>query len=89
MNADRRAVVSIVGAVLVLPEDEIMLITVGGTLVRTAVTGIPVLGRDTQGVKLISIGEGEHLAGVERIVALDQEDDGGDDDPDESSVDVD
>jgi DNA gyrase subunit A len=78
-----------VGAILVRPEDEIMLITVGGTLVRTAVTGIPVLGRDTQGVKLISIGEGEHLAGVERIVALDQEDDGGDDDPDESSVDVD
>ncbi len=78
-----------VGAILVRPEDEIMLITVGGTLVRTAVTGIPVLGRDTQGVKLISIGEGEHLAGVERIVALDEEDDGGGDDPDESSVDLD
>jgi len=67
-----------VGAVLVLPEDEIMLITVGGTLVRTAVSGIPVLGRDTQGVKLISVGEGERLAGVERVVALEGEDDGAD-----------
>jgi DNA gyrase subunit A len=59
-----------VSAVLVRPEDEIMLITVGGTLVRTAVAGIPVLGRNTQGVRLISLAEGERLAGVERIVAL-------------------
>jgi DNA gyrase subunit A len=67
-----------VGAVLVRPEDEIMLITVGGTLVRTAVAGIPVLNRDTQGVKLISVAEGERLAGVERVVALEDvaEDDG-------------
>jgi DNA gyrase subunit A len=63
-----------VGAVLVLPEDEIMLITVGGTLVRTAVSGIPVLSRDTQGVRLINVAEGERLAGVERVVALDGED---------------
>jgi DNA gyrase subunit A len=59
-----------IGAVLVLPEDEIMLITEGGTLVRTAVDEIPVLGRNTQGVKLINLGEGGTLAGVERIVAL-------------------
>jgi DNA gyrase subunit A len=60
-----------VGAVLVLPEDEIMLITEGGTLVRTAVAEVSVLSRNTQGVKLISLGEGERLASVERIVALD------------------
>ncbi len=59
-----------VGAVLVLPEDEIMLITVGGTLVRTAVAQIPTVGRTAQGVKLIRVGEGERLAGVERILAL-------------------
>ncbi|MEY6433148.1 DNA gyrase subunit A [Thioalkalicoccus limnaeus] len=63
-----------VGAVLVRPEDEIMLITVRGTLVRTAVGGIPVLGRDTQGVKLINLGDGERLAYVERIVALENGD---------------
>ncbi|WP_020508016.1 DNA gyrase subunit A [Lamprocystis purpurea] len=60
-----------VGAVLVRPGDEIMLITEGGTLVRTGVDGIPVLGRTAQGVKLISLGSGERLRYVERIVALD------------------
>jgi DNA gyrase subunit A len=62
-----------VGAVLVLPEDEIMLITVGGTLVRTTVAQIPTVGRTAQGVKLIRVGEGERLAGVERILALEGE----------------
>jgi len=54
------------------PDDEIMLITVGGTLVRTAVSGISVLGRNTQGVKLISLAEGERLSSIERIVGLDE-----------------
>ena len=60
----------LVGAVLVRPEDEIMLITVGGTLVRTTVAEIPVFSRSAQGVKLIRVGEGERLAGVERIPGL-------------------
>jgi DNA gyrase subunit A len=38
--------------------------------VRTAIDGISVLGRNTQGVKLINLGEGQRLAGIERIVAL-------------------
>jgi DNA gyrase subunit A len=59
-----------VGAVLVQPEDEIMLITDGGTLVRTPVRDISILGRDTQGVKLISLGEGEKLVGIDRIVTM-------------------
>ena len=61
-----------VGAVLVNPDDEIMLITVGGTLVRTAVSGISVLGRNTQGVKLIAMAEGERLSSIERIVGLEE-----------------
>jgi DNA gyrase subunit A len=65
-----------IGAVLVLPEDEIMLITEGGTLVRTTVSEIPVLSRNTQGVKLISLVDGGRLAGVERILALNGADDG-------------
>ncbi len=62
-----------VGAVLVQGEDEIMLITDGGTLVRTPVSGISVLGRNTQGVKLMSLSGGERLVGIERIVPLDEE----------------
>ncbi len=59
-----------VGAVLVRPGEEIMLITEGGTLVRTSVDEIPVVGRGAQGVKLISLANGERLVCVERIVAL-------------------
>jgi DNA gyrase subunit A len=70
-----------IGAVLVLPDDEIMLITEGGTLVRTTVAEIPVLSRNTQGVKLISVAGEERLAGVERIVALNGDDE--DADPEE------
>ena len=56
--------------VLVRPGDEIMLITEGGTLIRTSVDQIPIVGRAAQGVKLINLGEGERLVYVERIVAL-------------------
>ena len=67
-----------VGAVLVRPGDEIMLITEAGTLVRTAVDGISVLGRNTQGVKLINLGEGQRLANIERIIALNGDEADGD-----------
>jgi DNA gyrase subunit A len=67
-----------VGAVLVRPEDEIMLITDNGTLIRTTVAGVPVLGRDTQGVRLISLGERERLVSVERILALDGDEEASD-----------
>ncbi|MGW8228043.1 MAG: DNA gyrase subunit A [Gammaproteobacteria bacterium] len=55
------------GAELVGAEDEVMLITTSGTLVRTRVDEISIMGRNTQGVKLISLGEGEKLSGIERI----------------------
>lgn len=58
----------VVGAVLVNENDEIMLITDAGTLVRTRVNEIRVLGRNTQGVTLIRLGEGESLVGVEPIL---------------------
>ena len=56
-----------VGAVQVFDGDEIMLISDQGTLVRTRVDEVSVLGRNTQGVRLIKVKEGEHLIGVERI----------------------
>jgi DNA gyrase subunit A len=61
---------SLVGAVMVQEEDEIMLITAGGTLVRTRVSEIPVLGRNTQGVRIVRLGKGEKLVGVDRIESL-------------------
>jgi DNA gyrase subunit A len=57
----------VVGAVLVEEQDEVMLISTGGVLIRTAVSQIREMGRSTQGVTLISLDEGEKLAGVERI----------------------
>ena len=58
---------AVVGAVQVDAADDVMLITDGGTLVRTRVAEISVLSRNTQGVKLIAVQEGERLITVERI----------------------
>ncbi len=57
----------VVAATLVRKEDEIMLITTGGVLIRTTVKSIRESGRSTQGVTLINLGEGEKLSGIERI----------------------
>jgi DNA gyrase subunit A len=58
---------AVVGAVLVEEHDEVMLISTGGVLIRTSVGQIREQGRSTQGVTLISLSEGEKLAGIERI----------------------
>jgi DNA gyrase subunit A len=63
----------LVGALHVLREHEIMLISSGGTLVRTPVGDISIVGRNTQGVRLIRLEEGERLVGVERIEGLNGE----------------
>jgi len=58
---------ALVGAVLVDDHDEVMLISTGGVLIRTAVAQIREMGRSTQGVTLIALSEGEKLAGIARI----------------------
>ena len=63
----------LVSAILVNEDDDMMLITDGGTLVRTRVAEVPVLGRNTQGVKLISLSEGEKLVGIEPIIEEEEE----------------
>ena len=60
-----------VAALQVVPGQEIMLISSSGTLVRTTVDEISVQGRNTQGVRLIRLGEGERLVGIERVESLD------------------
>jgi DNA gyrase subunit A len=57
----------LVGAVQVFEGDELMLISNQGTLVRTRTDEVSVLGRNTQGVRVIRTKAGEHLVGVERI----------------------
>ena len=59
----------VVAAVQVKPEDELMLISSNGTLVRTPVKDISVQGRNTQGVRLIRIDDEARLVGVERIIS--------------------
>lgn len=59
---------NVVAAKLVHDQDEIMLITTGGVLIRTHVNEIRELGRATQGVTLINLGENEKLSGLEKIV---------------------
>jgi DNA gyrase subunit A len=67
----------VVAATLVRADDEIMLITDKGVLVRTRVSEIRELGRATQGVTLIALDDGAKLSGLQRIVESDA-DDGGD-----------
>jgi DNA gyrase subunit A len=58
----------VIGAVAVDEDDEIMLISDQGTLIRTPVDNVSVLGRNTQGVTLVKLGAEEHLVSLERIV---------------------
>ena len=64
----------VVGALQVAPEDELMLITSAGTLVRTPVADISIMGRNTQGVRLIRLDENARLVGISRVEAVPDED---------------
>jgi len=64
---------AVVGAVLVQDEHEIMLITNGGTLVRTRANEVSQLSRNTQGVKLISLGADEQLIGLEPVAEAEED----------------
>ncbi len=68
----------VIGAVQVENDQEIMLITDGGTLVRTPVEGVSLVGRNTQGVKLISLHSEEKLVSVEKIESIGEAEANGD-----------
>ncbi len=63
----------VVGAVQVEESDEVMLITNGGTLVRTPVKDVSVMSRNTQGVTMIRLTKKEKLIGIEKIENLDSD----------------
>jgi DNA gyrase subunit A len=68
-----------VAALQVSLDDEIMLMSQGGALVRTPVRDISVVGRNTQGVRLMRLDEGDQLSGLERIEGFADEGEGADD----------
>ena len=72
----------VVRAVQVVDTDEAMLITDQGTLVRFKVSELSIIGRNTQGVRLINVAPGEHVVGMQRI----EEVQGGEDIQDEPDV---
>jgi DNA gyrase subunit A len=58
----------VVGAVLVEETDEVMLISTGGVLIRSKVDQVRETGRSAQGVRLINLDDGTKLAGIERVI---------------------
>ncbi len=67
----------VVGALTVKDNDEIMMITVGGQMVRTAVKDIREAGRNTQGVKLINLDQGDKLQAIAPVIAENDEEQAG------------
>ena len=61
------------GMALVGDNDELMMVTDGGKLIRTSVEGINVISRNTQGVRLINLSDGETLIGLARLPETDEE----------------
>jgi DNA gyrase subunit A len=63
----------VVGAVLVRPTDQVMLVSTGGVLIRTPVEQVRELSRATQGVRLINLDDGTLLAGIEKVIEAEDE----------------
>jgi DNA gyrase subunit A len=63
----------VVGCRLVNDEEDLMLITDHGKVIRMPVKGIPTLGRNTQGVRLIRVEEGEQVVGIENLAEREEE----------------
>jgi DNA gyrase subunit A len=83
----------VIGALFVAPDDEIMLISSGGIVIRTLVGDVSVQGRDATGVTVMSLPDDEHVAAITRLFIVDGELDGElegalDGDVDEQSADA-
>ncbi|MCE1782032.1 DNA gyrase subunit A, partial [Enterobacter hormaechei] len=66
---------NVIGAIQVEPTDQIMMITDAGTLVRTRVSEVSVVGRNTQGVTLIRTAEDEKVVGLQRVAEPEDDED--------------
>ncbi len=78
----------VVGSQVVGDDDELMLITDGGKVIRMQVKDVPIIGRNTQGVRLIRLGESENVVAVERLAETENgdNDDEGEEQPTDPSV---
>ncbi len=65
----------VIGAMFVAPDDEIMLVSSGGVIIRTMVDDISIQGRDATGVTVMSLGDGERVAALARLFVVDEDDD--------------
>ncbi|MBI5784857.1 MAG: DNA gyrase subunit A [Rhodocyclales bacterium] len=63
----------VIGAVLVKPEDEVMLISTGGVMIRTLVDQVRETSRSAQGVTLINLDDGTKLAGIDKVIETEEE----------------
>ncbi len=72
---------AVVGALTVRDNDEIMLITFKGQMVRTRVSDIREAGRNTQGVKLVGLDAGDKLQAIAPVIGEDKEDAAGETGP--------
>ena len=70
----------VVGLMEVLPEDEIMIITRGGMIIRSPVSQVRVAGRNTQGVRLVNLDGADVVTAVARVIPEDDKDVGGEGD---------
>jgi len=68
---------AVVGAVLVEEADEVMLISTGGVLIRSKVDQVRETGRSAQGVRLINLDDGTKLAGIEKVIETDEDQEAG------------
>ncbi len=69
----------IVGAMFVSPDDEILLISTGGVVIRTSVDDISMQGRDAGGVTVMNLGNGDEVSAVARLLDVDEADEVDDD----------
>jgi DNA gyrase subunit A len=67
----------VVGIAQVVDDDEVMLITDGGKVLRSPVSGISTMGRATQGVRVMNLGTGEKLVSMARVADRDVAETGG------------
>ena len=76
----------VVGVQQVTDENNLMLVTSTGKIIRLRVADIRVIGRNTQGVRLIDIEEGERVVSLARLAEQDEDDDGGQEPPDSAET---